>query len=391
MAGVLRHTRHIDGLERADVPEDSVQLTTQPFGLLRGQGEPGQPCERLGLVHGGEASRTATAVEPERVIRARVSQRGFRDSTAQGRYPKEVARARTGRRPAFAVIGACLLASVGCGEELEVRPEAEAATEEPLTRLGQVHMVLRPFGTPNEPAMSVTARFVEYRGVDENYARQRSNMITLPWDTLAPGTCRRADTPTTGTFTEGPREVSLIDGGDLRIELGGVDLAVPLALVPDLLPYVSGVEYLYQRESIPPLAAYPDGSVPLSVRMDGSGIEELPPFEVGTRVPKRVRLTDATVEDDGVEIRWRPVGTSDEQLALTLHLADAEITCLMPDAGQARLSRAALEELVPDQDLATWEEIDVSASRLEQLSVDAGQFDDIELVVENRDRRTFAL
>lgn len=151
----------------------------------------------------------------------------------------------------------------GCtGEDLTNQTEPEL---EPL-RLGRVHVVLEPEHDPAEEpddgslddwdAFEVSARFAFVRGLEEDFVRARIDMPVLPSDVMAPGACVASEMLSAAEQSESPRgELLLVDAGDLRMQVGS-DAAsaftVPVSLVPDLLPYMSGVEYLYYSEALPP-------------------------------------------------------------------------------------------------------------------------------------------
>ncbi len=151
---------------------------------------------------------------------------------------------------------ALTLAVAAC-QTADTRPE----TDTDALRLGRVHVVLEPSEdvvAPDvrdgddaddaiETQLEVSARFAFVRGLDEEFVRARIDVPVLPHEALRPGEC----VPSASLVLEAAepddneaRELVLLDAGDLSVRVGESDFDVPLALVPDLLPYMSGVEYL---------------------------------------------------------------------------------------------------------------------------------------------------
>ncbi len=294
----------------------------------------------------------------------------------------------------------------GCtGEDLDnspVEPELE-----PL-RLGRVHVVLEPEADPAEEpyddldAFEVTARFAFVRGLEEDFVRARIDMPVLPSDVVAPGACVASDQLATAESSESPRgELLLVDAGDLRMQIGsdaGSAFEVPVSLVPDLLPYMSGVEYLYYAEGLPPELrdGAGGGGTAVVVESHGSPSAELPAFRAEGLVPPALALH--VTEDDLYELsrealvlRWQGVAEDDEDGVVTVRLTGlrgseptgAELTCVLSDQGQARLGFASLRPLGLALD---GEALRVTVSRLQAATFDAGDFVGSELFVERREQ-----
>ena len=182
----------------------------------------------------------------------------------------------------------------------------------------------------------------------------------------------------------------MVDAGNIAVQLGDASIDVPLSLVPDLLPYMSGVEYGYVSESLP-ASAWPVGEpspTTLTIAVDGD--DELPGFIVRAPVPEPVVL-HATPSPDrsSLLLEWRPDGRSAPVLVRLSTLigsesAGDELTCLLTDTGSHRLDlddlRAAGLDLSGDT-------LQLGASRLARVRFDAADRftrDNAEAVVEVR-------
>lgn len=297
-------------------------------------------------------------------------------------------------------VGACT------GEDLDANP----AEPEPL-RLGRVHVVLEPERDPSdesaEPvddwdAFEVSARFAFVRGLDEDFVRARIDMPVLPSDVLAPGSCVASDQLSTVEQSESPRgELLLVDAGDLRMQIGSdaaASFEVPVSLVPDLLPYMSGVEYLYYSEVLPP-GLPDDAGAMVVVESKGSPSAELPAFRAEGVVPSALGLH--ATDDDLYELqrralvlRWQGASEGDDVVTLRItglqggEPIGTELTCVLPDAGQARL---AFDKLHPLGLVLDAEALRVTMSRLQAATFDAGDFTGSELLVERREDLVISL
>lgn len=287
-----------------------------------------------------------------------------------------------------------------------VEPELE-----PL-RLGRVHVVLEPESDPaaDEPyddldAFEVTARFAFVRGLEEDFVRARIDMPVLPSDVIVPSSCAASEqlAAIEASESRGGGELLLVDAGDLRMQIGreaGSAFEVPVSLVPDLLPYMSGVEYLYYAEGLPPELSEEGGSA-VVVESKGSPSAELPAFRAEGSVPPALSLH--VTEDDLYELsrqalvlRWQGMTEGDDEGVVTMRITGlaggeptgAELTCVLPDLGQARVSFDTLRPLGLVLDA---EALRVTVSRLQASSFDAGDFVGSELFVERREELVLPL
>lgn len=306
-------------------------------------------------------------------------------------------------------MSACLLASLawgpsGCSDEPtdSARPlTAEIVTTDDLSsgHIGRIHLVLqpRPDEIEPEPQLQVHGHFIEYHGVSEAFVRARVNLPTPAWEQLVPGQCVAsdallADADPSAEVEGDEREVSMLDAGDLRIVLGTRELVAPLALVPDIVPWLSGVEYEQVDDRIPRLLREPDGTSPVMISIDGAAEGGLEAFAVSVSVPVPLALEAAKVAGERLTIDWRPPGASAGTLVLRLQAfsrgddgvrepAGEEVTCLVADTGRANL---ALTPLANAGLGARAELLRVSASRFDTARVQAGSFGDVDVFVELR-------
>lgn len=297
-------------------------------------------------------------------------------------------------------------AASGCGDETSeaapVEVASEAAAIDMVGHLGRVHVILRP--TPDaiepEPELQISARFVEYRNVAEDFVRARAKLQVPAWEQLEVGQCVASSSllPAPPPSPAGEPELSLIDAGDLRVAIGTRELVVPLVLVPDILPWFSGVEYLHVDDRMPELALEPDGSFPLALAIDGSPELGLEAFGFSIRVSGTLELQSAGLASGRLIIDWEPPGEPSSALLLRLQSftpsegipepSGEELTCLVADTGRATLDVAPLEQA----GLSTGASLlRVSASRYESHTLDTGAFEGVELIVELQDQRTLPL
>jgi hypothetical protein len=304
-------------------------------------------------------------------------------------------------RPAGLVPSVLALALVAaCSEPGDKGPESEGDA----LRLGRVHVVLEPSEDAIAPdgrelgegaidsQLDVSARFAFVRGLDEEFVRARIDVPVLPADALRAGEC----VPSSSLVLEAgepeehdARELVLVDAGDLTVTIGESAFEVPLALVPDLLPYMSGVEYLHEGDTMPiRSASTPD----VVVVAQGSMTDDMPPFTAQGRVPAALELgaSEADLDEQregALVLRWTPVG--DDVITVRLvplvsgEASGDEITCVLADHGTARIDLRQLAVLGLSRQV---DAVRVTASRTSVVTFDVGEFTGTELVVERRDR-----
>lgn len=297
---------------------------------------------------------------------------------------------------ALAFVTLVTLAAGGCASGMD---DGRTDSETERMHLGRVHVLLEPgdddSGDGAPDSFEVTARFAWVRGIDEDLARTRIDMPVLAHEILRPGECMPTDQ--LGASSELDPESSevpelvLLDAGDLVVGIGDDRVRVPLSLVPDLLPYMSGVEYLYYGETLPVLPE--EGGAPLSVLASGSQTDELPPFAAEGTVPSALGLgmTDGELSElakNALVLHWQPDG---ELLTLRIQglvggeSRGAELTCIVADEGRARFDLQSLHGLGLT---AEADGLRVVASRVQATTFDAGDFTGSELVIERREQLT---
>ena len=278
--------------------------------------------------------------------------------------------------------------------------------------------MLRPPGEADddthgeEPALEIVARFVQYRGLDEAAVRARADLPPLASDRLTPGQCVpseqlwvAAEDPRDAPGRDAPgrdapgrdapgrdasRELVLVDAGNIAVQIGEASVDVPLSLVPDLLPYMSGVEYGHASETLPARAWAAGEPAPGALTITVDGDDELPGFVVRAPIPEPV-VFQATPSADrsSLLLEWRPDGRGQPVLVRLSTLigseaAGDEVTCLLSDAGSQRLDLDDLRSAGLD---LSGDTLQLGASRLARVRFDAADLftrDNAEAVVEVR-------
>ncbi len=314
-----------------------------------------------------------------------------------------VRRSRLRSHLVAAVVLVSTFAQIGCADEAaepgRTAVAEQAAAGSPAGHIGRIHVVLqpRPDELEPEPQLQIHGRFVDYRGVSEATVRARANLPLPAWEQLVVGQCTATEAllpvePASDGAAELDRELSMIDAGDLRVALGKREFVAPVSLVPDILPWLSGVEYDHVDDRIPRLPVDPDGTSPVSVSIDGSPDGALEGFAVTAAVPAQLSLEAAKVSDDRLTIDWQPPGDTSDFVVLRLQafastddgvneLVGEEVTCLVADSGRADL---ALAPLVTAGLAAQAELLRVSVSRFDITQVRAGSFGTVDVLVELR-------
>lgn len=299
------------------------------------------------------------------------------------------------RRCCATVAFALLTLSGGCADEIDAS-SIDAADEPELRRLAQVHVVLQP--VPDElgeqSELTVDARFAEYRALEPAAARIRADMAIDPAAGLGVGQCVDSSSLTAiGSAEEGDeRELALLDVGDVRLQMGSVEHVLPLALVPDLLPWVSGVEYRYVHDTIPEITD-PDGTVPMAIEIEGADAAVLPGTTMRGEIPPAFRLDASEGTGGSVELDWAPAGGSSDSLILEFEgfldgdRTGEQVTCLVADSGSARVDAATLRAA----GISRADVFRIVGRRSRITEHVSGAFDSIEMMVEVRDQSILPL
>jgi hypothetical protein len=289
------------------------------------------------------------------------------------------------RRWSCAVVALATLGLVACSGVDETGVANSVTEPSAPGRLARIQVVLQPPGeTPDdEPALEIAARFVQYRGLDLAAVRARVDLPPLVLDRLRLGQCvpseqlwLGADEPTTAA--SGSRELVLLDAGNVAVQIGEARIDLPLSLVPDLLPYMSGIAYDHVSETLP-ASAWPTGEPSpsaLTITVEGAGDDELPGFTVRAAIPEAVAL-QATPSSDrsSLLLEWRPDGRGQPVVFrlssfIGSEPAGDEITCLFSDAGSQRVDLDDLRAAGLD---ISGDTLRIGTSRFVRRRFDAGE------------------
>lgn len=290
-----------------------------------------------------------------------------------------------------------MLAACSTPDDLEgAAPREGGEVELPGGRMARIHVTLMPTPDPAviDPQLDLRARFAAYRGLDDDFVRARLGLGPLPGARIGVGSCMLADLldatvdASEARPASGDHELLLLDGGNLLARLGDLDLEVPLVLVPDLLPYMSGVEYELQLGALPSVFVADERSQ-LVLEFAGSGDEELPPLRLEARLPPPIDLrTEPTLDPSLIDLSWRAVG----QGALLLRFAATqggellgdEIACAVVDRGATRFDLDELRRLGLGLG-GTNDGLRITATRTAATTFESGEFIGGELIVDLRE------
>ncbi|MBZ5714966.1 hypothetical protein [Nannocystis pusilla] len=297
------------------------------------------------------------------------------------------------------VLAAAIAACSGVDDpgELGLAPLEAGDSPQAPSRLAQIRVVVQPPGefAGDEPALEVAAVFAQYHGYDEAAARTRLDLPRPLQDRLRPGHCAPSDqldepvSKDNVSKDSSARELILLDAGNLGVGIGEAAIDVPLALVPDLVPTISGVTYTYLGDALPAGAWPPGEPAPseLTIRVDGEG-EELPAFTLRPRLPEPAALSGAVDRGrDELRLEWRPEGDREPLVLRLVRLIGGEpvgeeLTCVVADDGEFVADLDKLHALGLDAGPGT--ALRVSATRTGRTLFDAGEFVGAEAVVEVR-------
>jgi hypothetical protein len=288
----------------------------------------------------------------------------------------------------------------GCSDDLSGRADPDLGEESAL-HLGRVHVLLdRTELGPLEPDgfsffAEASARFAYVRGFDEEFVRARADIPAVASDLLRAGQCAPTDQLVgddrlADTDVADGRELVLLDAGQVELTLGDARFEVPVSLVPDLLPYMSGVDYLYLSDATPnPILTHGGGELEVSVAAEGAMSEELSDFSVAGIAPAPTNLEVRRLRGgESLELIWDGEDRSRSVVFTVASLLGGEasgvsVTCVFEDAGQARVDAGVLR--LHGLDPSAAEELSIQASRLTRTLFDAGEFSGAELLVETRE------
>lgn len=301
------------------------------------------------------------------------------------------------RRRVAACLAAATAVATACGGVEELGPAPLAGGEPaPTSRLAQIHVVVQPPATfsGDEPALEISAVFAQYRGFDEATARARLDLRPPPQARLRPGQCLAseqllaAEEPVSKDSPAG-RELLLLDAGNVTVRLGEAALDVPLTLLPDLVPTISGVTYAYVADFLP-AGAWPTAEptpTELSIRVAGEG-DDLPGFTLQPPLPEPAQLSgEADPERRSLRLDWRPDGRGEPVVLRFISLIGGEtigeeVTCVADDDGTFRVDVDELRALGLAVDVGR--ALRVSATRAARVPFDVGEFTGAEALIETR-------
>ncbi len=326
---------------------------------------------------------------------------------AIARYAQCMGRRALGTRLAACGLASFVAVAAACEEDdpipaVNFIPEAMVPDESGAAHLGQIRVVAEGLASRSEmPRVQVEGRFASYVGMDAAFARARANMRTPAVDLLAVGSCRSArelaslEAELAGKpLPPALRELSLVDAGSLELGVGGRALTVPYALVPDLNDWLGGVEYRLGLDDEAVLLVDPTGAAPLQVSWMGSPEADLPPATIEARLPPALRDFSARLAGETLSLTWEQGRPFTWPLELAVYTVDASgarqsetVICAVDDRGAAELRAADLREAgLEISSLVEGERIVVEGRRLQRTSIGAGAFDEIELLMESRER-----
>ncbi len=274
-------------------------------------------------------------------------------------------------------IAACVaVGTVGCttAAEDDVLDEDDAGF-----RLARVHVTASARRDADEVALK--ARFAVVRGLDEPFARARIGMPVLVRRQLGMGRCELAATLHEGDADaepKGSRELVLFDVGEIEVAFDHLDIAVNPRLVPDLLPYMSGVEYAYAESHVPGRMRDPQISRGVNVSLGGGVSTDAAPVVLHGELPAALELR-ASWTDTGMQVAWESGNTRDDVVLRIESQGEhaSALWCRLADEGLAELPSAALAAagLFPGG-------VTVSMSRFAESSFDLESFPGAEFVLE---------
>ncbi len=304
-------------------------------------------------------------------------------------------------------VGAILISGIltGCSDDLVAA--GPDLGEDTALRLGRVHVLVDRTDAPTtdperldsfQSLVEVTARFAYVRGFDEEFTRAQADIPVVASDVIRPGQCVPTDlllvdhAPSEPEPTDG-REFVLLDAGEIAVDLAGNRIDIPVSLIPDLLPYMSGVEYVFLSDAtVDPVIELTSFEAEVHVTAEGTQSDELADFSIKGQLPTPPVLSlDGSIEDNTLRLSWEGKAQSNPVIVRVATLAagestGTEVTCVFEDTGAGHIDVGILR--LQGLDPSSADALALSASRLSRTTFDAGEFAAAELVVEVRDSIT---
>ncbi|RMG97094.1 MAG: hypothetical protein D6705_09595 [Deltaproteobacteria bacterium] len=285
--------------------------------------------------------------------------------------PEAVCCATVIGRPHPHIFLAGLLAAGACTTADDVSAEAEETSR---VRLGRVEVdvvaarsVDGPEADAPEATVTASARFVEIVDDDAGHLSAWLGLGDDPWTAGVADGCRRV-VDGVPTFEDLDAEVFggeavFLDAGDLEIQVGDARFEVPVHLVPDLLPFVSGVEYVLGAHAVPV-----DGGAMRVEVAGGAADEGVEPFRFAVAVEPVRDLVVLPGDDGALWLAWaRPTregGRVFVEIEDASSVEEGRYLCTFADDGDARIDAEVLADL--DRE-GSWS---VSVARLSRSSLD---------------------
>ncbi len=244
------------------------------------------------------------------------------------------------------------LAVAGCTttDPLAAGDDEVAATVE---RFGRVEVTLeaaagpRPDEAPAPVTITAVARFVEIHADETGRMVERLGLDAQPWAEPPLGHCAplRAEDPVLDEDDSAAfdGEVVFVDAGAVAVRAADAEFDVPVRLVPDLLPFVSGVEYVLADGVV----TTGSETIRVAVEVDG-GADPVLGFDADLVVEPVEELSGQIEADGGLWLGWTRASASTEPVHLeigTVAGGRGRISCTVADAGEAFVDRRALGDL----------------------------------------------
>ncbi len=201
---------------------------------------------------------------------------------------------------------------------------------------------------PRDGAGSVgaTARLLRYRGVDVESAQVLAGTPVAARQGGGGGSCALIDDEALlddALATSPPdASVQMLDAGDLLVHVAGQTLKVSPRYVPEIVPFVSGVVYEAEAQSVDPLT---EGSSREESFVAAFGGQQIGRFVAPAEVPAPPRIEH--VSDDGapeIEVAWSQEGApagGTVEIVVGGELGPS-LRCRYPDTGRATIPGDAL-------------------------------------------------
>lgn len=326
---------------------------------------------------------------------------------------------------------ATLLASItglwlsGCADLGDEWPSSgiQPGLESPSHRLARIHLRLQNTirtgdeGTSTQSSelapIQVRGHFAEYRGLVSNFVRAYIHAPEFAWEWLEPGQCGVPADLVPLAWSEkqreDDRELTLLDVGDIRWRYGNNDLDISLRLLPDLMPYVSGVEYFaesswaesfwmnQQEDSL--------NAAHATLHIDGNGDSDSQSLVFSAPIPPALNFEFKlpSAPNQPFQLNWEVQTADQPESWLVLRLQGIsqdkrigeELVCLLSERvdnlpnyypnGSGTINPMRLAEHGLDLD---GDGLQITASRISESIVQVGAFANTELLIERQTSQT---